>query len=227
MGCFEHISPPCVSRQGRSVLVALLGLLLAGGCSEDARLAGHSIPHVVVETVTDQGVVVGPEAGPQEVAFVLLRAIRDDVQAGSDREARREALMRQLAVCDPDYIYELYQDVMDRRAVYERDEWVYKKVRLWAPTLAYYVDSFGMDLPRAKERLTTSPTSRRENWPGETIQVDLPARDPHGEPGADVVVRIRLHKHTTGGWRVFHVGFAKTRPPAQAFGEPQSPPTSE
>ena len=177
-------------------------------------MADRRIPHVVVETVSDQGVELGPQASPQDVVYVLLHAIRDDVLAGADREARRQALLRQMGVCDADYIYELYQSIMGPRAVYSRDEWVYKKVHLWAPTLAYYVDSFDCDLGSAKARMSVRPTSRRENWPGETVQVDLPAADRAGQPGADVVVRVRLHKHQTGHWRVFHAGFAKKRPPA-------------
>jgi hypothetical protein len=202
--------------------VVLLGLIGLAGCGEDARLAEHDVPSITVQTVSDQGVELGPGADPEEVVFVLLRAIRDDVMAGSDREARRQALLRQLAVCDPDYIYQLYTSTMGPRAVHGRDEWVYKKVNLWAPTLAHYVDSFDLDVEKAKKRMVSRPTSEREPWPGETVRVDLAAKDPDELPGADVVVRVRLHKHESGHWRVFHVGFGKTRPRTAAAAQPGS-----
>ncbi len=197
-------------RAGLAIVLCVAGGL--PGCGEDARLVEHDIPHVVVESVSDQGLELGPQASPKEVAYVVLRAIRDDVLAGHDSQARRAALLRQLAVCDPDYIYDFYKQVMGRRAVYDRDEWVYKKVNLWAPTVAYYVDSFDLDRETAESRMATGPTSRSLGWPGETVQVHFAASDPQGQPGAGAVVRILLHKHETGGWRVFHVGFAKRRP---------------
>ena len=210
---------PLFQRTARCVLLPAAVLWL-GGCGEDARLADRRIPHIVVETVSDQGVELGPQASPQDVVYVLLRAIRDDVLAGADREARRAALLRQMGVCDPDYIHELYKNVMGPRAVYSRDEWVYKKVRLWAPTLAYYVDSFDVDPGTAKERMEAGEA-------GETAHVDFPARDPTGQPGADVVVRVWLHKHQTGNWRVFHVGFAKKRPRAPSTAPRATGPSDE
>ena len=126
-------------------------------------------------------------------------------------EARREALDRQFAVCDPDFIHEYYKEVMGSRAVYDRDEWVYKKVYLWAPTLAYYVESFDLDFESAKAKMVVRPASHQERGNGETVQVEIPVADPGGDSGGRVVVRIRLHKHSTGHWRVFHVGFADHR----------------
>lgn len=205
LGMCRGLSPAVVAAAGWLIWVG------SGGCREDARLVEHKIPHVEVTTVRDQGVELGPEATPVEVAFVLLRAVRDDVLAGSNRQAREQALQRQMAVADPDFIFGRYRQIMGPRAVYERDEWVYKAVSRWAPAAAFYVDSFDFDLEAARSRLRVRPTSEREQWPGETVQVDLPVKHPGGVTGADVVVRVRLHKHEGGYWRVFHLGFAKTR----------------
>jgi hypothetical protein len=197
------------------------GLCWCGGCERDARLAGREIPELLVRTVRDQGVELGPETAPQEVVFVLLRAIRDDVLAGPDREARRRALERQFAVCDPDYIHDWYRRTYGRRAVATREEWVFKRVSLWAPALAHYVDSFDFDLQTARSRMRTGPTSEGERWPGETRLVDLPVQDPAGEEGGDVLVRVRLHRHSLGYWRVFQVGFTKQRRPAASESGPK------
>ena len=191
------------------VLLAI-GLACGSGCSEDARLAGRDIPHVEVRTVVDQGLSLGPEASPKQVAFALLRAIRDDVRAGGDLDARHQALQRQLAVCDPDYIYDRYVRFYGDRAVAQRDEWVYKRVNLWAPTLAYYVDAFDFDLATAESLMKEESADKADNWPGPTTYVDLPVAHPGGIDGADVIVRVRLHRHgdEDGYWRVFSVGFA-------------------
>ncbi len=184
------------------------------GCSEDARLAGKAIPHVEVRTVEDQNITLSPEASPKQVAFVLLRAIRDDILAGEDLEAREKALDRQLAVCDPDYIHDLYLRFYGDRATTRRDEWVYGKVHVWAPTLAYYVDAFDFDLPTA-EALMVEGGDPVEKWAGQTTHVDLPAGNPKDVGAADVIVRVRLHRpgEEQGHWRVFSIGFAG-RPPA-------------
>lgn len=202
---------------GLLAVLPAVGLVGGLGCREDARLAGRDIPHVEVGTVVDQGLSLGPEASPKQVAFVLLRAIRDDVQAGGDLDARHQALQRQLAVCDPDYIYDRYLRFYGDRAVAQRDEWVYKRVNLWAPTLAYYVDSFDFDLAVAESMMKEWSGGNSENWRGTTTCVDLPVANPRGIGGADVVVRIRLHRHgdEAGYWRVFSVGFAG-RPKADA-----------
>jgi len=208
--------------RGLTALAVATAALGMAACRRDARLADHTIPHVEIGTVSDQGVVLGPEASPKEVAYVLLKAVREDVLAGSDLDARRQALDRQLAVCDPDYIYDLYRRVFGDRTVDSRDEWVFKKVYLWAPTLAYYVDAFDFDLATAEARMRETGDARAEKWTGRTTLVDLPVLDPKGRPGAGVVVRVRLHRaegeggtSPTGGyWRVFGVGFAGRPKPA-------------
>jgi hypothetical protein len=207
------------------LLGAAMGLVLAIGCSEDARLADHDIPTIEAGPVHDQGIVLGPEASPKEVAFVLLRAIRDDVRAGADHEARQAALERQMAVCDPDFIYGLYRRAFGKRAVFSRDEWVFKKVRLWAPAFSYYADSFDLDLANAQSRMIEGKVEAHAGLSGETVSVDLPAKDPEGSSAADVMVRVWLHRHEHAGWRAFHVGFAKTRPPAASSPVPQTLPS--
>jgi hypothetical protein len=203
-------------------LVALGQMVWVAGCGEDARLVEHEIPHVEVATVRDQGVELGPEAAPEDVAFVLLRAIRDDVLAGSDLKARDQALRRQMAVADPDYIHARYKQVMGPQAVYGRDEWLYKTVRRWAPALAFYVDSFDFDLATARSRMTARRLSSADRLSGEAQRVELPVKHPEGVSGADVIVGIWLHKHEGGFWRAYHVGFVKTRrtSPARAAPSP-------
>ncbi|MFQ5491578.1 MAG: hypothetical protein ACE5GE_12740 [Phycisphaerae bacterium] len=221
---FLKLRERSVQRNTLMRIMAMMGGLATAiglaGCGDDARLADHAIPSVEVRTVSDGGVELNVEADPKDVAFVLLRAIRDDVRAGKDRQARRAAVLREMDVCDPDYIYELYRQTMGRQAVYSRDDWVYKRVYLWAPIVAHYVGSFDFDQATARSLMVVRPTPQAQRWPGETVTVDLQAVDPQGDPAAAVVVRIWLHKHATGHWRVFQVGFAPfrhlTRPQPEA-----------
>lgn len=203
----------------------IAGSGLWAGCGKDARLVEHRIPHVEVETVREAGLVLGPDASPEMVAFAMLQAMRDDVSAGSEQE-RREALDRELRLVDPDYIYGRYKAARGPGAIYQRDDWVYKSVRRWAPAVAFYVPSFPQTVEHAQEVMRTGPTSEAEDWPGETVQVTLPLAHPRGKPNAGVVLRMLLHRHKSGHWRVFHVGFLKQRPRAAA-GRVPSPPATQ
>ena len=142
----------------------------------------------------------------------MLKAIRDDILAGGDQETRQAALDRQFAVCDPDYLFDAYNRAYQDHAVYSRDEWVFKKVRLWAPTVSFYVAAFDFDFAKADALMSVRPTPRYEKWSGETAMVELPTPDPQGNPNAAVIIQIRMHKHADQYWRVFQIGFAKKRP---------------
>jgi hypothetical protein len=179
----------------------------AGGCKEDVMLHGAKIRHVEVGPVTDQGQVLDAEASPQQVTFVLLRAIRDDVLAGGDQEAREKAFQRQLDVCAAETIYKRYERQYDPFPV-DRDESVYKVVHSWAPTLARYVGAFDLAWREAGQRFVQGkgPQSASE----ETATVFVEADDPDGDPNASVVVQISLTREK-GFWRVSQVGFYPDR----------------
>ena len=213
------------------LLAAGLAVMVPAGCRENARLAGVDIPHVEVGTVEDQGLTLGPDASPTDVAFVLLRAIHDDMAAGSDADAREAALARQRAVCDPDFMYARYRHDYGDRVVATRDQLVYLKVHMWAPVLGHYAGAFDFDVDQARSIMKQSPINKSADWAGETVYVEMPAADPDGDPKAAVNVVVWLHHHASGYWRVFQVGFSKKRPvvsrqptpaplPASAAGEP-------
>ena len=207
---------------GALLLGAMTGIG-AGGCKEDVMLHGAKIRHVEIGTVTDQGLVLNAEASPKQVAFVLLRAIRDDVLAGGDREARERAFQRQLDVCAPETVYKRCKRQYDPFVV-DRDESVYKVVRSWAPTLARYVDAFGFEWTGADSQLVQGkgPQSASE----ETAPVFFEAADPDGDPNASVVVQVLLTREK-GFWRVGQVGFYPDRRRlAKRTTQPSSQPAS-
>jgi len=207
---------------------AVLVICLSGwGCRRDVRLAGKKVRSLQVRTVEHYGVVLNQDASPQEVAYVLLRAIRDDVNAASPAE-REAALDVQFDVCHPGSISG------SSRPGVKRDEVVHLVVTHWAPALAYYVDSFDFDPAEAKSRMTVSPTKVLGDG-RRSCSVYLPVDDPNGDPKARVIAAVVLIRAKPGGgpssgtdgdtgyWRVNRVGFRLgTRRAPSSAGSPPS-----
>jgi len=189
-------------RRGLAVTAwALVGLVFGVGCSRDARLSGQKIRKATVKTVTHYGITLDEKASPEQVAYVMLRAIRDDVSAG-DRQQRDAALDKQFDLCAANAIEER------NTTSTSRDEYIHGVVYHWAPTLSHYVADFENDWEKAKPRLV-----RRDPKAGSPSAGGLPETevlmevgDPTGDPNARAVVIIWLVKDS-GYWRVTHPGF--------------------
>ncbi len=197
------------------IRVWMVVLVAAGatGCRQDTRLAGREVPHVTVRTVTDGNVVLDRSASPKQVAYALLRAIRDDVRATS-APARQEALRRQLDLCAPDAIFGKYQQVHQRtRPQYkaDRDETVYAVVDSWAPTYAYYVDSFDVEWSQAEQAMVVQDRPKlADDAAAVEKYVLVEMADPSGDANAAAVAMLTLVKEG-GYWRVLNVGFVPGR----------------
>jgi hypothetical protein len=190
---------------GLAVAGAAAAVLLA--CSKETVLRGETVRHVVVGPVTDQGIVLDENATPKQVTYVALKAIRDDVLADGDHEAREAAFDRELAVCAPDAIFRHYRRFFGSYPV-ERDESVHKCVRMWAPTLDRYVGNFDFDWPTAQQKMLQLKPRTSSPDEGQSVTVLLEAADPDPNVVGDasVVIRIELVQEN-GFWRVSHVGF--------------------
>ena len=118
---------------------------LTTGCSRDVRLTGRTIPSVTVRAVTHYGVTLDEPASPEQVAYVLLRAIRDDFLAG-DEAAREAALAIQFDVCAA-------RELAARNPTSaHRDEFIYSIVHHWTPTVSHYVHDFEPDWAKSQGR---------------------------------------------------------------------------
>ncbi len=204
-----------------TLLPAVAGLaLLAAGCERNVRLVGKDLPSVKVAPVTHYGVTLDESASPEEVVYVLLRAIRDDVTAADD-EARHAALKVQFDVAAPTAILSVL-----RNPRLSRDESIYQVVTHWAPIVAYYVDNFDFDLPAARERMRVAPT--QIGAAGQSLcGVGLPLADPSGDARAAVLLEVLMAKEKPSGgtaaasddaglWRVVQLQFEKRgRPKAE------------
>ncbi len=199
------LAPSALRRPGLIVVCTsaiALGAATLSGCEDPQRVVGQHARTVVVQPVSAYGLTLDQSAGPRKVAYVLLRAIADDVEAGEDFEARETAFNHQLAVSAPDTIFE-----RSMREGLGRDENVRRIVWHWAPTLGHYRDDFPETWPEAEDRLVQLPISNPpagEEW----TRVLIELAHPSGDPNASVVAQIQLVREN-GFWRVVQVGFLR------------------
>lgn len=196
-------------RLGRVQVVMLflcaLGPAMWTGCSRDVRLAGRKLRSVTVGTVTHYGVKLDEKASPQQVAYVVLRAIRDDFLAKSS-EDREAALDRQFDLCAA--------NVLDarKRGKISREELIYNVVYRWTPTVSHYSHDIETEWEKARERfvlLAERPVTGSKNGQTE-CQVLMEVDDPSDDPNARAVLVVFLVKDS-GFWRVSHLGFKPGR----------------
>lgn len=192
---------------GRWLALGLLGVVaIDSGCSRDARLAGHQIrKNVTVRPVTHYGVTLDDKAAPERVAYVLLRAIRDDFLA-KERQEREAALDRQFDLCAANVI------AAKNNLRLSRDEFVYHVVHRWTPTVSHYVHNFETDWDQAKSRLVrAAPKTAKGADPSTTeTEVLMEVDDPSGDGPARAVMVIYMAQDQ-GLWRVVHLGFDPQR----------------
>ena len=186
-------------------LITGLALSAGSGCSRDVRLAGRDVRSVTVGPVDYYGIKLDEAATPEQVTYVLLRAIRDDFLA-SNPEQREASLDIQFDICAANVIRGKNRKGMSP------DDFVYNVVYHWTPTVSHYVDNFETDWESAKARLVRggpAPANRPDTDPDE-CKVLMELDDPSGEPDARVVMVVWLARDS-GFWRVLHLGFDPRR----------------
>ena len=189
----------------RTAFVAVIAVCAwtTTACKRDARLADHKLRHPVVKTVSHYGITLDKNATPEQVAFVALRAIKEDFEA-KDAAQRDEALDVLFDICAPNLI------AAENRRSISRDEFIYKIVYHWTPAVAHYVHDFETEWARAKARFKTSG-GRRGSLKSEKVEaralVQLEVSDPAGDANAGAIVKVDVRKDE-GYWRVWQIGFA-------------------
>ena len=189
---------------GGASLLLITMIAMIASCDRDVRLAGRNVPSVKVRTVSHFGVTLDREASPEPVAFVALRAIREDVLAGNEKE-REAALAKQFDVCAANIIQ------AKNRSSIKRDPYIYNVVYHWAPTVSHYVKNFDLDWEQAKKRLIRRDPPQNEGVKRrfEECTILMELDDPTGDAGARVVMVLWLARDD-GYWRVLHLGFDNT-----------------
>ena len=176
------------------------------GCGRDVRLIGKKLRDADVRAVSHYGQNLDKSGTPKQVAYVMLRAIREDclAETAADREA---ALDIQFDAAAGDLLS------AGNRTSRSREELQTKLISNWAPALCHYAHDLEPDWERAATRLRVrGPEAVKDDPSGQQrAQVFMEASDPSGEPNARVIVAVSLV--TDGGfWRVARVGFASNRP---------------
>jgi len=193
------------SRLGKCVLVGLAMIGLWCACGGDARLAGRKVRVATVRTVTHYGVALDPDATAQQVAYVLLRAIGEDVRAKNEAE-REASLDVQFDLCAANIL------AARNKTSLPRDQFIYNVVNHWAPTVAHYVGDFPPDLESASKRFVWEGGGASEKDPKKESEPRMAVElaDPSGDPKASVVMNIWMARDGNY-WRVTHLGFDPTR----------------
>ncbi len=192
-----------------AIFVFAIGLgVLWCGCGRDVRLAGKKVRHVQVGPVTHYGVSLDQAATPEQVAFVALRAIREDFFAATPAE-RDGASDVQFDVAAAEVI------ASRNRTSLSRDEYVHHVVTHWTPAVAHYAGDFEVEAGKALGRFKNRGTSKSSGGDVTECELAMEVADPSGDPAAQVVMVAWLAKDG-GLWRVLHFGFEPKRTLANA-----------
>ena len=195
--------------------LACLMVLSVPGC-DDPSLAGKDIPSVEVRTVESHGRVLDQQASPEEVVFVLLQAVREDVQAARnlDKEAMKEALKLEASLAACEWMYANYKRTLQRMTLpveVSSDVAVFKLVRMWAPLLAHYAEFFDRDYESAVEHMVAY---RGPDQNDAVVLYDVPPTA--GESPATVKLELRRERDY---WRIRRISFSRTRAAALRAGQ--------
>lgn len=186
------------------VLAPLAGCRNQEAPPEDLRPA-------VVGPVELHGMSLDANATPQQVAYALMQALKETATAGRlhkrDRELRKKLIENELQLAAPQRIYRnLHADAeMASVTARQRDEAVYRIVKLWAPIAARYVDSFAADPARVIAGI------RLKQLSGADVQVSYDVTDPVDQSRVTFQVYLTQESGPGGGpkyWRAYRLGYA-------------------
>ena len=180
-------------------------LVLIGACDRDARLAGRNLRDVTVKSVTHYDTTLDKNATPEEVTYVMLRAIRDDFKAKT-REEREAALDILFDVSAAGYLARGSANELDRQ------ETVFKIVNRWTPTVSHYVDDIETKWEKARVRLRVFglESIRNRDDGAQQCKIMTQLADPSGDPNAAVLLNIQLIQDS-GYWRVLGLAYENSR----------------
>jgi len=172
------------------------------------------IPKPEVKTVSAYGVTLDESATCQQVAYVLLRAIADDVTAAQnhDREKQKQALDLTFSLAAYSQIEKQIHVAEQRESPNDqKNKKLYKTVKFWAPIFGHYIKSFDTDWPAAQKNLQVELSKDQQNARVYRKVVHDPAQtDPEKQQTA--TIDITLAKEKAGDksyWRVVRVGYRK------------------
>jgi hypothetical protein len=229
--CVRSCSRPPGSRWPARTAIFTATLTLSGliGCSSE-----EDIPPAVVKPVTAYGLTLDNKATPQEVAFVLLRSIADDVKAAQayDTKAQKTSLRitHSLAACNTIAARLGLSDAQAGPSSSKaglRDRKLYAFVKDWAPIVAHYVSSFDTDPQAAARRMEVRGRTQKSLHIYYDVSHDPAETDPAKRQ--TTTIDIELVQEQADGlsyWRVAKVVFAPPKPRVQLSPATRTAPAS-
>ncbi|HSW46569.1 MAG TPA: hypothetical protein VLM89_13460 [Phycisphaerae bacterium] len=187
----------------------LAAVVTLSGCTRPVE-----IPPMDVKVVDAYGVKLDDFSPPQQVVYVLLRSLREDVEAAQagDRSRQKEAF--KVTFCLAAY-GEIENRLKQGLGVADlgdsRERKIYDVINHWAPIAGHYVRSFEMDEKAAIDKFRTTVSSDG----GSAVVLTDVVHDPESPDPADrrpVVFEVNLvrEKSSDGSrefWRVARVDF--------------------
>jgi hypothetical protein len=184
----------------------VVGAVLLGCSDQESMPAGLKVPPVGPVALYD--VTLGPDAEPQQVAYVLMRLLRDDVAASQaeDWDRQRAVLQDELKLAARSRILRNVEPGSDLSKIRpeDLDNAVYKIVNVWAPIAGRYVSCFTDDLAA----MTSAMRVRQLNANDTRVSFDV--TDP--QDGSQVTFQVFLTKEPGASgkatyWRVYRLGY--------------------
>ncbi|HRR86162.1 MAG TPA: hypothetical protein P5316_14235, partial [Phycisphaerae bacterium] len=219
--------PPIMSKQVRlSILpsrsrllllpvAGLVGVMIVAGLS-GCSAPEEDIPPAVVKPVTAYGLSLDTTATPQQVAFVLLRSIADDVRAAQAQDAKRQKEALQLTYALAAYstiaprIGESAAKPADAARSKARDKRLYSFVKDWAPIAAHYIRSFDTDVEAAGRKMRIHSQTASAVHVLYDVCHDPAETDPARQQKATIDIELTMEPEgALSYWRVAKVTFAQ------------------
>ena len=169
------------------------------------------------DVVTSHGMTLDENATPEQVVWVLLSAIREDVRTKVNSPEWKDLMKLQCRLANVELLRSR-ADTSERGRHLDRDGLFFGIVRGWAPALNYYAESFDDEFEAAKAKMTSKPINDPRlsekyhpiqvvNYVLQAAEFDGPVRRRRG-----VNIQFALSKTQNGYWRVYAVSLGP--PPA-------------
>lgn len=186
-------------------VTALAIVAFLGGC-KDPTIIGYELKPVETGPVEAYGLILDENSPPQDVVFVMFRAVLDDIQAAREhnREAQLEALNLQASIAASAWMHATFQRALDRKSMPVQvtpEQSVFKLIRFWAPMLGHYIDSVATDHDILVDGMSVGI---RDELNEAVVRYDLSGKD-----GTTATAQIELIREG-GYWRIKKLGFADT-----------------
>jgi hypothetical protein len=205
-----------------SLLAASLAVTVLSGCAKPRE---ENIPPARVGPVEAYGVVLDESAPPQQVTYVLLRSLADDVQYARTgrRQEQRAALEITFALAAHSTIEQRLGAALNAATAggeptlgEQRDRRIFELVRGWAPIVAYYVRSFDANQWPEFDASVASQMRLRSGADPQAMHVLIDVAHDPDEPNPEAhqvaTLDVELRQEKAGDktyWRVARLSYPR------------------